>query len=540
MTLLLFPGRHHLLTNFQLEYLTLATGGNAASLADVNGNALNLAEPIDAILWAVTSANHANTRRNPIPAHRREAAIEDFATQLDAESFVFHIDDIGLTPKFAEYICEKIEVDSQGRFRPTPANTVVACSTPEVIAVYERLGFRILPVELAQRQPPRYRAETPWQIMNALFQEDESCRDWRTSERFLTKVARATRRLYVKYNYGDLITELYRQPLLTDDGDLTDTRDYNTYARSFDEGAERKYDLIKDYVLPGRIVDIGCCTGSLLRLLALDERLRASKFYGVEVAMKLFAECLHRKEQGYFASDEVFFYNRNAAAGPIFPAASVDTYTTFSLTHELESYQGRETLERFVALLYQQLTPGGRWINVDVVGPENKDESVYLICNRSDGRNDDFDRFFDKHARSELRKYLEGLSTFARLLRFAQDFRHAEGYRLAYALENVGGEACIRLTCRDAAEFLSKKDYVDNWQSEMHETFCFWDFDEWKHALERAGFAVQAGSRTFTNPWIVKNRYEGKVKLCRQENGTLAPLDYPVTTVLLVAEKPLQ
>jgi trans-aconitate methyltransferase len=533
MTLLLFPGRHHLLTNFQLEYLTLATGGNAASLPDVNDQPLNLTQPINVILWAVTSANHANTRRNPLPAHRREAAIEDFSTQIDADSFVFPIDDVGLTPKFAEYVCDKIEVDSQGRFRPTPANTVVACSTPEVIAQYERLGFRILPVELLDRKSAAYRAETPWQLMNALFQKGE---DWRTCELFLTKVARATRRLYLKYAYGDLITQLYQQPLLTDDGDLTDTRDYNTYARSFDDGADRKYDLIKDYVLPGRIVDIGCCTGSLQRLLTRDERLRASKFYGVEVAMKLFAECLHRKEQGYFASDEVFFYNRNAAAGPIFPPNSVNTFTTFSLTHELESYQGRATLERFLTLLFEQLAPGGRWINVDVIGPENKDDMAYLWLNRADGRNDDYDRAFGKHARAESREYLKGLSTFARFLRFAQDFRHDEGYRLPYTTEALGGETYVRLTLRDAAEFLSKKDYVDNWRSEMHETFCFWDLGEWKRALQRAGFVVHAGSRTFANPWIVKNRYEGKVKLLRRD---MTPLDYPATTVLLVAEKPV-
>jgi hypothetical protein len=535
--MLLFPGRHHLLTNFQMQYLTLATGGNAAALPDVNGRPLDLAERIDTVLWAVTSANHANTRRNPVPAHRREAAIEDFAAQLDAVSLVFLIDDIGLTPKFAEYVCDKIEVDSQGTVRPTPQNTVVACSTPEVIAMYERLGFRVLPVELADRAGPTFRAETPWQLMNALFQKGGPVASWRTHELFLTRVARATRRLYLKYGYGDLITQLYEQPLLTDDGDLTDTRDYNTYARSFDEGAERKYDLIKEYLVPGRIVDTGCCAGSLLRLLTQDERLRASKFYGVEVAMKLFAECLHRKEQGYFAGDEVFFYNRNAAAGPIFPPGSVNTFTTFSLTHELESYQGRPTLERFLALLHLQLAPGGRWINVDVIGPENKDETVYLWLNRADGHNDDFDADLRPLARMERRKYLDCLSTFGRFLRFARDFRRAEGYRLPFATEMLGGDAYVRLTLRDAAEFLSKKDYLDNWQSEMHETFCFWDFAEWQAAVRRAGFVPHAGSRTFANPWIVKNRCEGKVKLFRGDKGCLTPLEYPVTTVLLVSNK---
>lgn len=136
MTALLFPGRHHLLTNFQLEYLTLATKGDSRELLDVAGKPLELAEPIDAVIWAVTSANHSNTRRNPLPAHRREAAIEELADLLDVPSFVFMIDDIGATPRFAEYVLKKIEVDSRRQFCLTPENCVVACSTPAVIEQY--------------------------------------------------------------------------------------------------------------------------------------------------------------------------------------------------------------------------------------------------------------------------------------------------------------------------------------------------------------------------------------------------------------------
>ncbi|HBY74688.1 TPA: hypothetical protein DEG21_02180 [Patescibacteria group bacterium] len=55
--------------------------------------------------------------------------------------------------------------------------------------------------------------------------------------------------------------------------------------------------MIKNIVKPGRIVDIGCCTGSLIRELTLDERFRESDFYGIEVARKLYNECLHRKAQ---------------------------------------------------------------------------------------------------------------------------------------------------------------------------------------------------------------------------------------------------
>ncbi|MFV2012155.1 MULTISPECIES: hypothetical protein [unclassified Micromonospora] len=56
---LLFPGRHHVLTRFQADYLSrLAVREAAASDGPCT------------LVWAVTSANHGNTRRNPVPYHR--------------------------------------------------------------------------------------------------------------------------------------------------------------------------------------------------------------------------------------------------------------------------------------------------------------------------------------------------------------------------------------------------------------------------------------------------------------------------------------
>lgn len=535
MTCLLFPGRHHLLTNFQLDCLTLACGGAPGALTDVNGRPLELADRIDTIVWAVTSANHSNTRRNPLPAHRREAAIEEFADQLDAASLVYMIDDVGASDGFAEYVLKKIEVESQGRFSLTPDNTVVGCSTPAVIDLYQRLGFRILPFELADRASGRLCAQTPWELLQALVAAGLEGRDWRAEPSFLTKVARASRRLFLKYQFGDLVIDLHRRPVLTEDGDLTATRDYNTYVRSFDQGAARKHALIDGLVLPGRIVDIGCCTGSLLREMTTDDRLRESDFYGIEVARPLYVECLHRKEQGHFGNDNVFFYQRDFAAAPIFSPHSVNTFTTFALTHEVESYLGREALLAFIALLRGQLALPGRWLNSDVVGPDEPDRPVLLWLNHQDGRDDD-PAWRSGADRAACREYLDGLSTYGRFQRFAQDFRHDEGYRLAHECETVAGRRYARLRLQDACEFLSKKDYTDNWQSEMHETFCFWSFDQWRQAVIDAGFRVAPASRAYVNPWLVENRYRGRAELFAEEGERLTPLEYPVTNMLLVAD----
>ena len=94
---------------------------------------------------------------------------------------------------------------------------------------------------------------------------------------------------------------------------------------------------------------------------------------------------------------------------------------------------------------------------------------------------------------------------------------------------------------RDAAEFLSKKDYADNWMSEMNEEFCFWSFSRWKQVLAETGFHVQENpnqpgqaSRAYTNPWIIDQRYRAKVELLDLNES---PLPWPPTNMVLVAEK---
>jgi hypothetical protein len=405
-----------------------------------------------------------------------------------------------------------------------------------VIEQYERLGFRILPVELVDRHAGTLSHSTPWQLLERLVAVGLAGGDWRTDAELVSKVARATRRMYEKYNYGDLIVDLHRRPLLTDDGDLTETRDYNTYVRAFDNGAARKRELVSDLVQPGRIVDIGCCTGALIGELTREDRLRESDFYGIEVARALYVECLHRKEQKVFANDNVFFYQCDFAAGPVFAEHSVNTFLTFSLTHEVESYAGREALLRFIDLLKAQLAPGGRWINVDVIGPEKKEEPVWLWLNQEDGRNDDWDREFGPREREPFRTYLQGLSTAARFRRFARDFRRAEGYRMEYSMEKIGDSDYAYLRLADACEFLSKKDYTDNWQSEMHETFCHWSFADWQEAVTRAGLRVLPGSRTFTNPWLVENRYRGKAELFDCTAAGLQRREYEVTNMVLAVQ----
>ena len=317
--------------------------------------------------------------------------------------------------------------------------------------------------------------------------------------------------------------------MISDDGDITTTRDYNTYVRQMDEIALLKYQETAPFIHPGRIGDIGCAVGSWMKLACDDSHFRESDFYGIEAARHLYDICQQRKHNGEFKNPFVFFSQRNAVTGLVFDRNSMNTIHTSSLTHEIESYGSRADLLSFIRNRFEELAPGGVWINRDVVGPSNKDQTVRMKLNRTDGRNDDFDKSFT--TREEFATYLIGLSTYGRFLRFERDFRKSEGYRLNF--EAIGNDT-IRLALKDACEFMSRKDYTDNWQSEMHETFCFWDFEEWKSHLQEAGFEVRPKSNAYTNHWIVKNRLEGKVELF---NDAGQRMDWPVTNMIMLAEK---
>ena len=148
---LLFPGRHHVLTRFQADYLRRWPGVT--------------------IVWAVTSANHENTKRNPVPYHRREAAIERFSVLAGLRSVVVPVFDTAPTDRFAEVTLKNITVATG--LDLSPENTVVACSTPQVAALYEALGFTIAGVE-AEEDPVPAR---PWDVLLQLAAGDEGWRE---------------------------------------------------------------------------------------------------------------------------------------------------------------------------------------------------------------------------------------------------------------------------------------------------------------------------------------------------------------------------
>ncbi|MEV6287236.1 class I SAM-dependent methyltransferase [Kribbella sp. NPDC051770] len=493
---LLFPGRHHVLTRFQAEFLRAQAPAGTT------------------VVWAVTSANHHTTKRNPIPFDRREAAIERFSVATGLRSLVVGVVDTPPTDDFAEVTVKAIEAGTDDTVRLTPENTVVACSTPEVAKLYERLGHQVIGVE------PDGTAR-PWDVLLMIASGND---EWR-------ELAHpATVDVFDRYRLDAQVRRCVNDPVVGDDGGLTTTRDYKTYADAFETAADRKWAQIKDFVRPGRILDIGCATGATLQLADADPRFHESDLIGVEVARHLYAECVHKKEQGFFHNPNIYFYQRNMLGAAVFPPRSIDSTLTLALTHEIWSYADGSraaTVQHFVDRLFAHTAPGGVWINSDVCGPAEPDRPVVLALDDSDGVNSaptELESLEDPAAN------VKRLSTRARFFQFAQDFRRNARVPFAYTLQ--GDNPVLRLA--DAMDFLTRKDYVDNWLSETHEQFCGLTFADWTRIAETAGFTVDPASKAWRNDWVITNRIAPVASLTTPDGD---PVDWPDTHQLLIARR---
>ncbi len=526
---MLFPGRHHLLTRAQATFLHELL---ASRTQDGSGHPVRVS-PQAALVWAVTSANHQNTRRNPVPYSRREAAIERFSLLESLASLVIPVVDARPTDRFAHVTLTAVEIATAGRALLTPQNTVLACSTPEVAALYTDLGFRVVCVEADASvfgQPPA----RPWDVLEQLVRGHAGWRE-------LAHPASVD--VLERYALDEHIRMVCTDPIVGDEGALTQTREYGSYQRSFEDGSPRKWEQVGPHVRPGRIVDIGCASGGLLVQAGQDPRLHESDLIGVEAARHLFAEAQHRKEQKGFPNPNTWVYQRNILAqGPgIFPDRSIDSTLTVALTHEISSYgEGVADLERLSRRIFEHTAPEGVWVNSDVCGPAEPQRVVRLTLCRTDGQNPPQVRV-DLAAldAGECASYVGALSTRARLDQFAHDFaQHAcPGYGFAPGTDEDPEAAASTVVCTLAAamEFLTRKDYTDNWVSECHERFTDMNLPSWTGLLARIGFELDPATHAWTNGWIVQHRFEPVASLADEHGRALA---WPATHVLVVARRP--
>lgn len=541
MATLLFPGRHLVNTRFQHDYVLRLIGRAVADIPDLRRGATVPSGVIDRVVFAITSSNQDGSRFNPVPFHIRAIGVDRFARELQqTSSFSYRIVGIphyGHTSNFASFTLKELADQTENTERLSPETAVVLCSTPEVIELYAALGFSVATAELGTTPRPA----TPIDVVRAI---GESSSSWQNITFVEQEITATTRALFADFpEIPQRIRRIYRDPLTNQEGSLTERRNYNTYARGMNEILRLKYMDIREAIRPGRIVDEGCADGGLLAEIAHD--FPDSDLFGIDLSAEFAARFQERKRSGDFGSVYTCFYLRNLL-DPIFDPGSVDTTICNSTLHELWSYAEQEkTVREYLTMKFAQLRAGGRLIIRDVVGADHGETQVLLICARDDGKDIAPQRVRDDRP-AEI---LQQMSTHSRFRLFAADFLaelRAKGRRSAETSLSFREVADgIQLSLRSAAEFLSKKDYVDNWRSEMNEEFCFWGFTRWQEVLSEVGFRMleagpqfPAGTRAYTNPWIVENRYRGHVRLMAADDPT-REIAFPPTNMVLVAEKPL-
>jgi SAM-dependent methyltransferase len=536
MNYLLFPGRHLVNTVFQERYLKRVLTEPATSLPGFISGRRSPISPTE-IIFAITSANQENSRFNPIPFHIRAVGVDRFARRLQDEIKLHYkilgIPHYGHTKNFGAFTIKEIALQSEGIIQLTPENCLVLCSTPEVIKLYQELGFAIVPAERGESEP---KPVTPMEIIREIGEQGQK---WRSSQLAITNLAASHLNLFEDFSEVPLrIARLYQDPLTNQDGSLTATRNYSIYARGMNEIIRIKYLDIRNALRSGRIVDEGCADGALLAEISRD--FPDSDLFGIDLSSEFAGRFHERQRAGEFGGAYVHFFHRNLL-DRIFEPASVDITICNSTLHELWSYAEKEkTVRAYLAEKFRQLRPGGRLIIRDVVGPDDGNREVLLWCSDQDGKNltpAEIEKLSDRNGKS-----LQALSTRSRFFLFARDFLGGKN-DFYFKEEHQKDHPTFRLKLRQAAEFLSKKNYTDNWSAEMNEEFCFWNFSKWKEVLTEIGFQilenpnnVTEGSRAYTNSWTVEHRYKGQVEIL-ELNGQATP--WPPTNMVLVADKPI-
>ena len=516
MTYLLLPGRQIVNTLYQETYIDSILGRDVNILPELLGEAPS--GPITDIVFGITSSNKSNSRYNPLPLEVRSILVYEFCRRLrERHDFAFHI--VGIphyppTQRFLEIVLKEISEQTQGRVTITPRNTVLFTSTPPIINTARSLGFAVLPGEY-DAASKTFTDPTPTEVVRQLGKLD---RDLETIP--LSESAKAVFRIFPEAVRQ--VRTLFNDPILTEQGDLTETRNYQTYARAMADVIDLKYNEVREFLQPGKIIDEGCADGSLIERIAVD--FPDSDIIGIDLSAEMLARANEAKREGRYGGAFVFFKQQNLMS-PVSDAQvrSVDTILCNSTLHELWSYgNGDETLRTYLRNKQRQLKRGGRLVVRDVVGPEDGETLVYLECVTSDGVVTEDPWTAD----------VASLSTWSLFLRFLRDFRDGQ---YEDSVDRVGWDSGVafQLPLSLAMEFVTKMSYVDNWASESHEEFCFWSFSDWERELTEAGFKLLSGSRAYVNQWRVENRFKQRVRLYDLQKQ---PLDFPVTNMVLAVE----
>ena len=434
---------------------------------------------VDRIVCVVTSADHAGTRRNPLDAGTREAILRPALAATGKPFDLVRVPDIADDAAWVDHV--RAAVRAQAGLDPAPVTTTLVSANRDVQALFAAAGFRIAAAPADGLTP------------HELLQRIADGREWQR------EAAPSTVEVFERLGVPARLRLIFGDKLRTDDGELSSHRDFVSYGAQMDASLVQKVEDLVPWVLPLRIVDKGCGTGKLL--VELSRRFPGASLVGVDLSR----EFLRRSDENTYAGGDVELVLGDAADQQL-PDGSADTVIFSSIMHEVYSYSGydRARVDRALAAAARELRPGGRLLIRDGISPGPRDVLLDLM----------------------------DAATAAQLDRFAREFKHGQGAAFTPVEARDGATATVRLSAHLANEFLCKKDYLKNWDIEVHEEYGVFTVDEWRAALGRNFFEVRT-IKTYVNEWIRQNRYQGRVKVT-ELNGTSF---WPATNAVIIGER---
>lgn len=293
--------------------------------------------------------------------------------------------------------------------------------------------------------------------------------------------------------------------------------EYEAYFAGMDASMQQKVALTTaHFPVRGRIADMGSGSGRGTYDLAC-------LYGGLElIGVDINPISVERAKQRFQHSN--LSYVVGDISEMVFPAESLDGVLNSSVLHHVTSFNDFDVRRVLTALDNQvtQLKTGGVIIIRDFVIPDGP-AMVYLDLPETDG--------------FEQGKPTEELSTAALFDLFAHTWRSSINPQAPVSFTRIksprSGYARYEVSLRVATEFVLRKDYRADWETEILEEYTYLNQAQFEDAFRSRGLRIVT-SRPLWNPWIVQNRFENKFYLSDLDER---PLPYPPTNYLIVGEK---
>lgn len=288
---------------------------------------------------------------------------------------------------------------------------------------------------------------------------------------------------------------------------------YERYLAGMDASMQQKVALTAAHILcQGTIADMGMGSGTGSHALA--SLYPGLEVVGVDVSEQMVAIARERWRLPNLR------FELGDIAQRVVGSETLDAILDSSVLHHVTSFGGydRGAAVRALGVQVDALRPHGVLVVRDFLDPG--ETPCVLELPTDDGDDSDSTK----------------TCSSARLFeRFAREFKSLADPP-GCAFERAAGPAnrlCVRVPLRLAVEFVLRKDYRADWESEIKEEYTYATQPELERAFAAFGLRVLA-SVPIRNPWIVRHRFRNRFVLRDLEGREL---DDPATNYVIVGEK---